>query len=373
MKNILIISSTSVTGGGTQFCIGISKFLKSNNCSVFYIGPNDSEEFYRLAEICDDVFDINLKNLRPLDIYQIFKLIRQKKMNIIHSNGKVPGIYAYLLSALFRNLRVIHTFHGIHYAHKGPAYRLFTLLIEKLFLQANIIRHFVSFSEKKLFQQYFGIPRKSVVIGNTNFQEKEHVEIELTCVGDAYLYLGRITEVKNIEFIVKNIIELNNEKVLETPIKLNVVGFIDDVRSLSKNDYVYQEMIREIVCKQDVNFVVNLLPSTADPLTFIKNCKAIILASDAEGMPLVFLEAMSIGKPLIGASVPGISDLVDDEVNGFLFTPNDNNDFKSKILQLEQNENLAVDMGQASLVRYRSNYSNRIFYDRIVKLYFDED
>jgi glycosyltransferase involved in cell wall biosynthesis len=373
MKKILIMSPTTVTGGGTQFCIGISKFLKSKKCRVYYVGPKDSEEFLKLTDICDVVLDLNLKKFRPLVFFKIFLLIIQKNIDIVHSNGKVPGVYAYFYSLLFNKLRVIHTFHGIHYAQKSLVYRTLTFLIEKIFLGSNVIRHFVSFSEKCLFEQFFGVARNSVVIENTNFREKELGCIDFTPTRDFYLYVGRITQVKNIDFIVKNIIQLNNEGVLKKTVKLNVVGFIDDTTLISKNDFIYQESIRELVSKQDTNSAVDLLPITSDPLAFIASCKAIILASDTEGLPLAFLEAMSAGKPLIGASVPGIVDLIDNEVNGFLFACNDGDDFKSKLYRFEQDQKLLVDMGRASLARYRANYANCIFYDKLGHLYFDEN
>ena len=48
-----------------------------------------------------------------------------------------------------------------------------------------------------------------------------------------------------------------------------------------------------------------------------------ILPSLAEGMPLVVLEAMGTGLPIIASRVQGIDELVAEDVNGALFNPGD--------------------------------------------------
>jgi glycosyltransferase involved in cell wall biosynthesis len=47
------------------------------------------------------------------------------------------------------------------------------------------------------------------------------------------------------------------------------------------------------------------------------------LASTGEGFGLVFLEAMSFGKPVVAAAIGGATDLVENEVKGLLVEPHD--------------------------------------------------
>lgn len=47
------------------------------------------------------------------------------------------------------------------------------------------------------------------------------------------------------------------------------------------------------------------------------------MPSRYEALPMVALEALSIGRPIIGSDVDGIRDIVHPEVNGLLFPAED--------------------------------------------------
>ena len=49
----------------------------------------------------------------------------------------------------------------------------------------------------------------------------------------------------------------------------------------------------------------------------------LVLPSDAEGLPMVLIEAMSAGVGVIGANSPGIVDVIDHQKTGLLYPPRD--------------------------------------------------
>jgi glycosyltransferase involved in cell wall biosynthesis len=57
----------------------------------------------------------------------------------------------------------------------------------------------------------------------------------------------------------------------------------------------------------------------------------LVLPSEAEGFGLVLIEAMAGGVPVIGARSPGITDIINDQINGLLFTPHDPADLRRAI------------------------------------------
>ena len=74
-----------------------------------------------------------------------------------------------------------------------------------------------------------------------------------------------------------------------------------------------------------------------------------------EGFPMVLAEAMFSALPIVAYDMGGIADAVKTGKNGFLINPDDEEQFKNRILELVQNEELRQQMSQNSLsVAYES-------------------
>lgn len=72
-----------------------------------------------------------------------------------------------------------------------------------------------------------------------------------------------------------------------------------------------------------VDDVVRLAGFHANALGLIKACDAFVLPSRWEGLPIVLLEAMAAGRPVVATSVGGNTDLVVDGETGLLVPPDD--------------------------------------------------
>ncbi len=60
----------------------------------------------------------------------------------------------------------------------------------------------------------------------------------------------------------------------------------------------------------------------------------LVVPSFMEGLPVVLMEAMAIGVPVISSQVAGVPELVTDGVDGLLFRPSDWDDLQSKMTML---------------------------------------
>lgn len=61
-----------------------------------------------------------------------------------------------------------------------------------------------------------------------------------------------------------------------------------------------------------------LLGSRANVGDYLLNADALILSSRFEGMPIVVLEALSIGLPIVSTPAGGVKDIVENGINGFI-------------------------------------------------------
>jgi glycosyltransferase involved in cell wall biosynthesis len=90
-----------------------------------------------------------------------------------------------------------------------------------------------------------------------------------------------------------------------------------------------------------------------DKIMEYKQADIFVLPSYAENFPLVMLEAMAAGLPLVISKVGAVPDVIKHEVNGLLIDPGDKESLKESILRLIDDRPLRIRMGQTNLLESR--------------------
>ncbi len=78
-------------------------------------------------------------------------------------------------------------------------------------------------------------------------------------------------------------------------------------------------------------------------------CTVFVMPSTAELQSLVTMEAMAIGKPVIGAKAGALPYLIKDGENGYLFSPDNALDLSRKINKIVSSVSLQEKYGKASV------------------------
>ncbi len=90
-----------------------------------------------------------------------------------------------------------------------------------------------------------------------------------------------------------------------------------------------------------------------------------------ENSPIVVYEAMSYGKPVIASRIGGIPELVQDGQTGFLFNPNDANEFAEKTIQLLRDDKLTEFMGRNAQQIILTKFNKELHIAKLMGLYSD--
>jgi glycosyltransferase involved in cell wall biosynthesis len=81
-----------------------------------------------------------------------------------------------------------------------------------------------------------------------------------------------------------------------------------------------------------------------------------VMASFAEGVPVVLMEAMASELPVVATRIAGIPELVEDGVNGFLVAPGDAAGLAARIDPLLENPELRTRLGRAGRAKVKAEF-----------------
>jgi glycosyltransferase involved in cell wall biosynthesis len=93
--------------------------------------------------------------------------------------------------------------------------------------------------------------------------------------------------------------------------------------------------------------------------------------SRREGAPLVTLEAMAAGVPVVASAIPGIDEQITDGVEGLLVPPDDPPALAAALARVLDDRALAARLGEAGRRRVRAAYDVRDTVARTLALYHE--
>jgi len=94
-----------------------------------------------------------------------------------------------------------------------------------------------------------------------------------------------------------------------------------------------------------------------------------VLPSYIEGLPMVILEAMGSGLPVVATRVGGVPEIVREGYNGYLIEPGDVAALAEKMLTLVENQKLRQEMGRNALGIIKEKYTLDKLDQEIDRLY----
>ncbi len=101
----------------------------------------------------------------------------------------------------------------------------------------------------------------------------------------------------------------------------------------------------------------------------VRRARAVVLPSEwYENAPRSVLEAFALGKPVVGARIGGIPELVEDGVTGWTFTPGDAADLRRALALALANADTVEEMGRRARAVAEQRYGPDLYYERLTAL-----
>jgi glycosyltransferase involved in cell wall biosynthesis len=179
--------------------------------------------------------------------------------------------------------------------------------------------------------------------------------------GQYLLYLGRLSHEKGVRTLLTAYYPfLALHKIANMNVPLMIVGD-GPIRNDLENAFGAD--------KENARFTGYL---SGKPLyDALAGAKAVVVPSECyENAPLSLIEAFAHGKPVIGARIGGIPEMIDDGVNGLLFESGDVDDLKTKLEHfLNLSDDDVMKMGEAARKKAELEYSPKVHYEKLMAVY----
>lgn len=398
MKILLVNKFHWLKGGSEKYYFELAELLKEHGHEVAFFSMKDEKNITTGdKEYFVDKIDLNTgSKLKALDV--IYSKDNYKKMkealedfkpDIVHINNFQRQLSASIIKAINeKNIPIVFTAHDVQAvcpaitmmdndkyicekckggkylncvkkkcnkgstlksiigAIEGYYYRVKKIYTKKI----NYIITPSNFYKTKLVED--GIPDYKIE-GLHNFVDLKQYDLEVTDEGYA-LYFGRLSKEKGILNLVNAFAKLDNGT-------LYIAG-----------EGPEKENIEKIINENNLQDRVKLLGFlNADEMKdTIRKCRFVVVPSIwYENCPYSVMETLAIGKPVVGANIGGIPELVQEAKTGFVYKFDDADDLSNKMKIFFEEPELAEQFGKNAKEEAKELYGKENHYQKILKIY----
>jgi glycosyltransferase involved in cell wall biosynthesis len=310
----------------------------------------------------------------PRTWLRLVRLIRRHKIDVIHANRTLDFALAGLAGKLC-GVPVISSIHWLGRLEDHPqderrlswirrwAEMKATVLLNRV-LATRVVA--VSRAVKASYGSLPGFPvdRTEVVYPGLNVTDgsepagrsaRLRAELGLQRAAPVLLNVGRLDAVKGQRKLIP-MMRLVRQRLAHA--KLLIAG-----------EGEQRSELRSAIERHALSEAIVLLGARTDIGSLLAVSDALIVSSDSEAFGLPLLEAMCAGKPVITTDAGGVSELVEEGVNGYVVARDDPAALALAVVRLFEEPGRAEGMGRAGHVLAQTRFGMQASVRRLEALY----
>jgi len=300
-------------GGGESYLLSLVENLNRELYEPIVVSFTDGPMVERLRSLGIKTYIIHTET--PFDVRvwgRVHKLIKEEEIDLVHAHGTRAASNMFW-AAKKAGLPLIYTCHAWSFhLDQNPVVKKFRILSEQFLTEKAAVTICGSLANRETGRQLFK-NFDAVIIYNSIDPNRfnpygvyKNIRAELGLRAD--------------EIVVASIARFTLQK---QPLKLiaafaNVAKKIPDVKLLMVGDGEQKEEAIQLIQKLQLQDRVILQPFRQDIPDVLAAVDIFVLPSLWEAFPIALLEAMSMGKAVIGTNVDGTPEIITDQKNGLL-------------------------------------------------------
>lgn len=352
---------------------GHEVYVVTANIESFKYEYNEKERVLKIPGLPTGIYDSRLTSIYPV---RAVKKIKSWNLDVIHSQTEFAvGTFARIIAKQY-NIPLVHTYHTmyedyIHYVTKGYFQKSTKKLLEyftKFYCDTTATELIVPttktyklFTEKYKFEKNIHIIPTGIEVDrffeeNINKEEVQNLRkrLNLSKKDFVILFVGRLAEEKNVEFLIKS--QKNLTKKYKN-IKLIIVGDGPDKEK-------YEKLSNSLGLSENIIFTGKAAWGDMPYYYHISNVFA--TASKTETQGLTIIEAMASQVVPVCMRDEAFQSMVTEELNGLFFVTNE--EYEKDIERLYQNPKELQRFDKQARIQ-AEHYSSKNYADRVLEVY----
>ncbi len=362
----LIIIDTAIIGGPGRGLFQLLSGLKEKGtnylvCNFRYRVSKGSEFVNEAKEQEINLTQIDQRfRLDPTPIWQVIKIAREGKYNLIQSHGYKSHFISAIVAPVL-GLPWIAFAHG--WTTEDTKVKFYHSL-DRLLLRYATIVVAVSPQLKKVFDKLRGTKKQTLLLLNAIDQNAiprklggQAIRSKLCLNEDSILLgcFGRLSFEKGQDILIKAFAKIH----LEHPaVRIVFLGDGPNFNALSA-------LAGELGIADKVDFVSH----ERNIGDYYEAIDLLVLPSRSEGLPNVVLEAMSFSVPVVASEVGAVSEIINNGLNGWLIPPNDVDALSNQLHQVLSNKPQLRIIGEVACLSLQPKFCPIARTQKILDLY----
>jgi glycosyltransferase involved in cell wall biosynthesis len=305
-------------------------------------------------------------SLRPLR--EIAGVLKEKKIDILHTHGGIAGLYGRSAARRARTPAVVHTLHGIHYLHyRNPFLRRLYVLLERRYSRSTDRLILVCQSDLRQARTHRLAPEEkmTVILNGTEVRPG----LGADDISRRRIELGWLPD----RPVIGTVARLHRQKGVVNLLRAapKILNVFPEVRIAVVGDGPQGGSLRREAQRLGLEGHLFFLGERKDAASVMALFDVFVLPSLWEGLPFVLVEAAALGKPIVATAVDGVPEILEDGKTGLLVPPKDPSALADAVIRLLKDKEEARRLGAMARTLVPPRFPLRRMIDQTQNLYLE--
>jgi len=308
------------------------------------------------------------KQLCLSPLVEIAGVLKEKKIDILHTHGGIAGLYGRSAARRARTQAIVHTLHGIHYIHyRNPFLRRLYVLLERKYSRSTDRLILVCQSDLRQARRHRLAPEEkmTVILNGTDFRP----ELEANDIARRRIELGWLPDWP----VIGTVARLHRQKGVVNLLRAapKILNAFPEVRVAVVGEGPQSGSLRREAQRLGLDGHLLFLGERKDAASFMALFDMFVLPSLWEGLPFVLVEAAAWGKPIVATAVDGVTEILEDGKTGLLVPPGDPTALADAVSRLLRDKEEARRLGETARTLVPPRFPLRRMIDQTQNLYLE--